>query len=154
MKIKISIVALLVAFACTAHAQFFQSVKKPGGKELRGMSAIPGETQQLKKFEFRPSVNLASYVIGKDVKESSILTGAGISAQWLKYNTDTEKWNILVSINALAYGRVALGNETNGKKFMGGLSLGFFDNLVMAGFASDGLNGYGTLGVGIPLNNL
>jgi hypothetical protein len=113
-----------------------------------------GEVQKLMKFEFRPAVNLASYVITNDVAESSIITGAGVGAQWLKWNTDTEKWNILVSINMLAYGRVALGNESNGKKFMFGPSIGLFDNLVMVGVAFDGSKSYATMGVGIPLNNL
>lgn len=152
-KLKIGLIALILTAATTTQAQFFQSVKKPTAGQLRMRSAT-GETQPLTKFEFRPAVNLASYVISEDVAQASIITGAGVGAQWLKWNTDTEKWNILVSVNALAYGRVALGNQSNGQKFMYGASVGLFDNLVMVGFATDSKNGYATMGVGIPLNNL
>ncbi len=150
---KVFLFAMALGFSVSTQAQFFESVKKPSQAQLHMKSAI-GEVQPLKQFAFRPSTNLASFVISDDIKETSIITGAGVSAQWLKYNTETEKWNIVVSINALAYGRIALSNESNGKKFMYGGSIGMFDNLVMIGFATDGKKGYGTMGVGIPLNNL
>lgn len=160
---KVLLFLLFVVITGTASAQFFSAVPKPKAKlrvpaSMLAMNskaqAQADEASATEKNEFRPVTNLASYIIGKDVKESSIITGAGVGYQHLKYNAVTEKWNIVWSINALAYGRIALGNESNGKKILSGISIGAFDNLLMVGYATDFKTSYGTIGVGIPLNNL
>lgn len=150
LKILFAVIAIF-AITETQAQGFFQPIKKPTQGQLKGMRSATGDVQPLTKFEFRPVVNLASYVISNDVDQSSIITGAGAGAEWLKWDTDKEKWSIVVSVNALAYGRIALGNESNGKKFMYGASVGAFDNLIMIGFATDGKKSYATMGVGIPL---
>lgn len=155
---KVSILILICIFSSYAlSAQgFFNSIPKPKGlanvRKGQALTAVQLDASVMNAF--RPVTNIASYIIGDNVKESSIITGVGVGYEHLKYNTETENWRIIWSINALLYGRVALGNESNGKKLMYGLSVGAFDNLLMVGFATDGVNGYGTIGVGIPLNNL
>lgn len=148
------IICILFSFACAAQQSFFGSVLKPKKANLLGKSAVTPIADQTQKYLLRPVTNIASYIIGKDVKESSIITGAGVGYENLKYDAATEKWKIVWSVNALLYGRIALGNESNGKKLLTGVSLGAFDNLIMVGYATDFKNSYGTIGVGIPLNNL
>lgn len=160
---KFTFVFLICTIFCISmNAQsFFGSVPKPKNiqqvtllKKGQPLTALDIAVTETEKNLLRPVTNIASYIIGKDVKESSIITGAGVGYEHLKYNAATEKWNIVWSVNALLYGRIVLGNESNGKKLLSGISIGAFDNLLMVGYATDFKNSYGTIGVGIPLNNL
>lgn len=155
--IKLFTLFLLISSATSAQS-FFGSIPKPQKSTPQLVKALTAsqvvEVTETEKNLLRPVTNIASYIIGKDVKESSIITGAGVGYQHLKYDASTEKWKIVYSFNALLYGRIALGNESNGKKMLTGFSLGAFDNLIMIGYATDFSNSYGTIGVGIPLNNL
>ena len=146
---KLIFILILIGFSLCAKSQsFFKPLSKPkAGKQgvVKQAAATPDITA------FRPVVNVASYLIGSS--ENALLSGGGISYQKLTFNETTGKWSSVWSINALAWGKVALNGTPDTKNFLYGLAVGFFNNLVLVGAATDGKKFYPTAGFGISLNN-
>lgn len=147
---KASIIILLIGISLvmtsTTNAQsFFKAVPKPDMGKLK-----LGEATPLTMNSFRPSVNLASY----SVPGNRLMTGVGVAYEHLAFDASTQKWNALWSINALAWYFAPIGNEDNTNGMVAyGIAGGFFNNLVLVGIATDGKYAFGTVGLGISLNN-
>lgn len=141
--------ATAILFAPTTQAQqFFKRIPKP----IAGHSVIAGvQAEPTIQNVFRPVLNIASYAIG----DNSLLNGGGVSYQHLKY--ENEKWSSVWSVNGVAWYKSSFTGD--GSAFAAGLTVGFFNNLIMIGggktFANvPGSNGlFGTFGVGVNLNN-
>ena len=146
-KIKLLVLFLTVGFSIQAQS-FFKplpkaTITRPG--VARQTATTPDMTA------FRPVINVASYLIGSS--ENALLSGGGVSYQRLTFNESTGKWTSVWSINALAWGKVALNGTPDTKNFLYGLAVGAFNNLILVGAATDGKKIYPTAGFGINLNN-
>ena len=148
---KFIFILILIGFSLCAKSQsFFKPLSKPKGTVgKQGVVKQAATTPDITAF--RPVVNVASYLIGSS--ENALLSGGGISYQKLTFNETTGKWSSVWSINALAWGKVALNGTPDTKNFLYGLAVGFFNNLVLVGAATDGKKFYPTAGFGISLNN-
>ena len=147
---KFIFILILIGFSFCAKSQsFFKPLSKPKGPV--GKQGVVKATATPDITAFRPVVNVASYLIGSS--ENALLSGGGISYQKLTFNETTGKWSSVWSINALAWGKVALNGTPDTKNFLYGLAVGFFNNLVLVGAATDGKKFYPTAGFGISLNN-
>jgi hypothetical protein len=148
---KIKLLAFFLILAGSTQAQsFFSPLPK---KTVITKSAVGRqvETKPADMTAFRPVINVASYLIGST--ENALLSGGGVSYQKLTYNESTGKWTSVWSINALAWGKVALNGTPDTKNFLYGLAVGAFNNLILVGAATDGKKIYPTAGFGINLNN-
>jgi hypothetical protein len=147
-KFLLSVVAIFAITATTNAQQFFKRMPKP----VAGRS-ITGVTTPTEQYVFRPVLNVASYAIG----DNSLLNGGGVAYQFLKYDPTTEKWTSVWSVNMLTWYKTSFSGD--GQAFAAGLSVGFFNNLIMIGggksFANiPGNSGFfGTIGFGINFNN-
>jgi hypothetical protein len=147
MQLKINLIASLLMIGLSIQAQsFFKPLPK---KAIITKSAANATTPDM--LAFRPVINVASYLIGSS--ENALLSGGGVSYQKLTYNEESGKWTSVWSINALAWGKVALNGTPDTKNFLYGLAVGAFNNLVLVGAATDGKKIYPTAGFGINLNN-
>lgn len=149
-KIKVLALFLIIAFSVQAQS-FFSPLPKAKPTINRPGVARQVETKPADMTAFRPIVNVASYLLGSS--ENALLSGGGISYQKLTFNESTGKWSSVWSINALAWGKVALNGTPDTKNFLYGLAVGVFNNLVLVGAATDGKKIYPTAGFGINLNN-
>jgi hypothetical protein len=143
-KVIILLIGLSLAMSSATHAQsFFKALPKESAKYG---AAAPGGTLNL----FRPSINLVSY----SVPGNRLMTGAGPAYEHLKWDATSQKWDVVWSINAQIwyFAPLASGSPTNGNVAYG-LSAGVFNNLVLVGVATDGHYTFGTVGIGVNLNN-
>lgn len=149
MLSKINLIIALLVISCAVNAQ---SVFAPLPKPKTNVARITaGQAAEPTQNAFRPVANIGSYLIGS--AENALLTGAGISYQHLQYNSATQKWSAVWSINALAWGKVGINGTPDSKTFLYGLAGGFLNNLIMVGAATDGKKIFATAGFGINFNN-
>lgn len=149
---KIKLLAFFLILYCATQAQsFFTPLPKAKPTIARPGVARQTATTTADMTAFRPVINVASYLLGSS--ENALLSGGGVSYQKLTYNESTGKWSSVWSINALAWGKVALNGTPDTKNFLYGLAVGAFNNLILVGAATDGKKIYPTAGFGINLNN-
>jgi len=99
---------------------------------------------------FRPVANIASYGLPGNI----MLTGAGVSYQHLKYDINSQKWNCIWSVNAMGWLTATPDPaQSNPNLASYGLALGFLNNLILVGVAANDNKFFGTLGIGVSLNN-
>lgn len=98
---------------------------------------------------FRPIASVAAYTVPGNI----LLTGAGISYQHLKWDAVKQKWTSVWSIAGLGYVGAPLDPTQPASNFGYGLLVGFLNNLIMVGPTLNGNKVYGTIAIGVSLNN-
>lgn len=154
MKLRLLLLtfSVICSMACSAQiGDFFKPLPKPASAAVgHGKFTLSKDSTM---NTIRPVANLASY--GFSHGSGSLLTGAGISWQHLKYDYSTNKWSAVYSINALGWYSAPLSSSDGSTAFAYGLSLGLLNNMIMIGAAYDTKNNIvlPTIGIGISLNN-
>lgn len=147
MKFKLLLLfsAVLLSFSCSAQS-FFKPLPKLSKTDKFALGVSADSTMNA----IRPVANIASY--GFSNGSGSVMSGAGVSYQHLKYDAIADKWTSVWSVNALAWYSAPL-NSDQSTAFAYGVAVGFLNNLILVGGAYDGHRVFPTLGIGISLNN-
>jgi len=144
-KVIILILCLSIVGGATHAQSFFKALPKK--QNAKGLTVSP--TGQSTMNAVRPSVNFASF----SVPGNRLMTGAGVGYDHLLWNETKQKWDVQWSVNALTWFFVPVSSDPTNGKYAYGVAVGFFNNLVLVGAATDGKYGMATVGIGINLNN-
>lgn len=151
MKYKLLLIAIIFSVSCSAQS-FFKPLPKAHEYATR-LSLTVVDSSNLTMNAFRPVANIASY--GFSNGSGSLLTGAGVSYQHLKWSAADQRWNSVWSLNALAWYNAPLSttSDPSTTAFAYGIAVGLLNNLILVGGAYNGHSLFPTLGIGISLNN-
>lgn len=144
-KITILTLIAIMFFGVTNAQSFFKAVPKPITLHFAVADSTIGTpaTQNL----IRPVANIASYTI----PGNSLLSGAGIAYEHLKWNATTGRWDEVWSINALAWDKASLTGDPS--QFAYGIAAGILGKGLIGIATTDMKSFFLTLGLKINFNN-
>jgi len=143
---------IFVALLLTVGSTYGQSIFKPVPKVAFHPRAFPGATLPDSTINaFRPVVGVAAF----SEPGNQLMTGAGLGYQHLKWNYTTAKWEAEYSLSLLGWAAGSVSPGPQIPAFAFGPSVGFFNNLILAGWGWDVTHRQGIyfLSLGISLNN-
>jgi hypothetical protein len=124
MKYRLVLLASVLLFACTAHAQFFKPLPKPG-HVVEGRFGLATDSVS---NSFRPVVSVTA-LLGDG---SQLAGGFGIGYQHNKWDAPSQTWNTVWSLSAIGF----LG--TTGNRITGTIGGVFgFLNFISVGAGYD-----------------
>lgn len=120
---------LLMAAAFTSSAQTSKSFFAPLPKLHLERATLAIDSSNLTMNAWRPIASIVAYSEPGNI----LMAGVGGGYQHLKWNTTSQAWSCVWSINALAFAGGSVAPSTPASVMSVGAMVGIDNNLIMAG---------------------